>query len=248
MTEPKILTLDLETSPNLAHVWGLWNQNVGINQLLESGQVISWAAKWYDEDKVLFRSDFHDGHDAMISEMWELLDQADVAIHFNGKRFDMPWLHSEFLLAGLEPYSQVQEIDLLQVVKKRFRFPSNKLAYVTKALGLPTKLATGGHELWIACMAGDPEAWKTMKAYNMQDVVVTEQLYTLIRAWIKGHPHMGLFNGEEFCCQNCGGTKFKHNGRAYTKLAIYSRYKCKTCGVESRGKKALQVVDTRAVA
>ena len=26
----KILFLDLETSPNLAHVWGLWQQNVAI--------------------------------------------------------------------------------------------------------------------------------------------------------------------------------------------------------------------------
>lgn len=41
----RILTLDLETSPNIAHVWGLWQQNVSLNQLMESTQVISWAGK-----------------------------------------------------------------------------------------------------------------------------------------------------------------------------------------------------------
>jgi len=32
----QILLLDIETAPNTAHVWGLWNQNVSLNQLMES--------------------------------------------------------------------------------------------------------------------------------------------------------------------------------------------------------------------
>ncbi len=53
----KILTIDIETSPNLAHVWGLWNQNVGLPQLLEPTQMISFAAKWYETKSVQFYSD-----------------------------------------------------------------------------------------------------------------------------------------------------------------------------------------------
>ena len=59
----KLLTLDLETSPNIGHIWSLWKQNVSLNQLVQSGSVISFAAKWHDSKKVLFYSDFHDGHD-----------------------------------------------------------------------------------------------------------------------------------------------------------------------------------------
>lgn len=248
MTGPRILTIDIETSPNLAHVWGLWQQNVGLTQLLEVSEVICWGAKWHDEDRVMFRSNFHDGHDAMIAEAWELLDQADIAVTYNGLPFDIPHLNREFLLAGLDPYSEPQHVDLLKTVKKRFKFPSNKLAYVVQALGLPYKLETGGHELWVGCLLDDPSAWKLMKEYCCNDVVIEELLYDHVRPWIKGHPHMGLFLGEDFACQNCGGLLFKRNGWAYTKLSKFQRYKCKNCGVETRDKKAAQIVDFRAVA
>ena len=44
-----MLTLDIETRPNLAHVWGLWQQNVGLSQIVERGHVMCWVAKWYGE-------------------------------------------------------------------------------------------------------------------------------------------------------------------------------------------------------
>ena len=59
----KILTIDIETRPSLAYVWGLWDQNVGLNQVEEFGTVISWAAKWHGEKKVYFASDHHDGQE-----------------------------------------------------------------------------------------------------------------------------------------------------------------------------------------
>ena len=66
---PKILVLDIETKPALAYVWGLFDQNIGLNQIVEVGSVICFAAKWYDERKVMFHSDHHDGHEAMIEEV-----------------------------------------------------------------------------------------------------------------------------------------------------------------------------------
>ncbi len=53
----KILLLDIESSPNTAHVWGLWQQNVSINQLMESSYVLCYAAKWLGQKDVLFDSD-----------------------------------------------------------------------------------------------------------------------------------------------------------------------------------------------
>jgi hypothetical protein len=31
-TGPKVLIYDIETAPIVAHVWGLWENNVGLNQ------------------------------------------------------------------------------------------------------------------------------------------------------------------------------------------------------------------------
>ena len=50
----KILLLDIESSPNTAHVWGLWQQNVGIKQIMESSYVLCWAAKWLDDKEIMF--------------------------------------------------------------------------------------------------------------------------------------------------------------------------------------------------
>src|SRR5699024_2686099 len=44
----RILTLDIETRPHTAHVFSLWRQNIGLNQLMERGHVMCFVAKWYD--------------------------------------------------------------------------------------------------------------------------------------------------------------------------------------------------------
>jgi hypothetical protein len=75
----RLLTLDIETRPNLAHVWALWDQNVGLSQIVEVGSVICFAAKWHGERKVHFASDHHDGHEAMITRAHELMDEADAS-------------------------------------------------------------------------------------------------------------------------------------------------------------------------
>lgn len=183
----KILLLDIETSPNTAHVWGIWQQNIGLNQLLESSYTMCYSAKWLGEDEIFFDSVFESDSQAMLVGIHELIDQADAVVHYNGSKFDMPTLNKEFLLAGLTPPSPVKQIDLLQVAKKQFRFVSNKLDYVSQALGLGKKTEHMGHELWIQCMANNPEAWKLMEEYNKNDVILLEKVYYKFRPWIKQH-------------------------------------------------------------
>lgn len=245
---PKILTIDIETSPNLAHVWGLWNQNVSLNQLMESGQVIAFASKWYGKAAVEFRSDFHDGHAEMVDRAHALLDEADIVVHYNGTKFDLPHLRREFLGRRQPAYSPVAEVDLLKVAKTRFRFPSNKLDYVSQFVGLEGKFKHSGHELWVRCMAGDPKAWAEMRRYNKQDVVLTEQLYDILRPYMKTHPHMGLYGPEAAVCGRCGSGDIIRQGFAYTPLGKFQQYQCKGCGSWSRGGKRLDGVDLRPVA
>ena len=244
----KLLTIDIETSPNLAHVWGLWQQDVGLSQLLEAGEVICFAAKWHGDEEVQFYSTFHSGKEVMVDRAHRLLDEADAVIHFNGARFDVPHLNREFAEAGMTPPSPYAQIDLLKVVKKNFRFPSNKLDYVTKALGLDHKVQHAGHQLWVKCMAGDYQAWEQMKEYNVQDVVITEQLYDRLLPWISGHPSHGLYvEDEDHRCPNCGSTSLERRGFAYTSVSKFQRYQCRNCGRWSRGNKRLEGVDIRGV-
>jgi len=244
----KILTLDIETSPNLADVWGLFNQNVSLNQLRESTRVLCFAAKWHDKPKVMFYSEFHDGFETMIEEAYKLLDEADVVVHYNGTRFDIPHLMREFVLAGMTPPSSFQQIDLLKVVRNKFRFTSNKLDHVASQLGLGSKASHAGHSLWVKCMAGDKKSWDSMRKYNKQDVLLTEELYKKLRPWMTNHPSHALYDGTTDTCPNCGGSALVRRGFKYTNLGKYQQYRCSDCGAWSRSGRSEQLTDLRGSA
>lgn len=225
----KILLIDIETAPNTAHVWGLWKQNVSLNQLQESSYILCWAAKWLGEEQVMFNSVYNDPTMDMLLDIHELLDEADAVIHYNGSKFDIPTLNKEFLLYGFSPPSPVKHIDLLKVARNQFKFPSNKLDYVAQALGLKGKTKHIGHELWIKCMADDPEAWKMMEEYNKNDVILLEQVYGKLKPWIKGHANHSLHSDIGLVCPNCGGNHYQKRGFYFTHSCKYQRYRCNGC-------------------
>ena len=225
----RLLLLDIETKPALAYVWRMWDENIGLDQLVESVETLCWAAKWVGQDDIEFRSIHHDGKRTMVDRMWTLLDEADAVIHYNGKRFDIPHLNRDFLAAELTPPSPYQHIDLLGTARKKFKFQSNKLAYVSKALGLEGKVGHEGFRLWVKCMAGDPDAWERMREYNVQDMVLLEDLYKRLLPWIDNHPSYGAMRLGDVC-PRCGGEDLQRRGFTHTKVGKFQRYRCASCG------------------
>lgn len=236
----RILVLDIETRPNLAYVWGLWDQNVATVQIAEATEMLCFSAKWVGEHKVEFRSVYHDGKEDMLHDIWELLDEADVVVHYNGRSFDIPHINREFLEAEMDPPSPYRQIDLLRAVKKRFRFPSNKLEYVVAELGLGEKLKHEGFDLWKRCMANEESAWKLMRQYNINDVALTELLYERILPWIPGIPSHAAYE-QANVCPACGSERLHHRGYAYTQQSRYQRFQCQDCGKWSRSTKGTHV-------
>lgn len=203
----KILLWDLETGPNVGHVWSLWNQNIGLNQLMESGDLLCFAAMWHGQPKSMkFFSEWDDGYAGMVQAAWELLNEADVVVSYNGKHYDTPWIQRCFLEQNLLPPAPFKQVDLCDVVKRQFRFPSNKLQYVSDRLLGTSKVQHEGHELWVRVLGGDPGAQKRMRKYNIQDVRLLEPLYDKLLPWIPGHPSYGAFEGKDDICPSCGGT------------------------------------------
>lgn len=226
----KILLLDIENSPHLGYVWGLWQQNVALTQLLDVAETLCYAAKWLDEDVVYFDSLQLSSKKKMHKGIHKLLDEADAVIHYNGSRHDMPHLNRGFVELGMTPPSPYKQIDLLTTTKRQFKFPSNKLEYVVKALGIGEKMKNSGFELWTKCMAGDKDAWEEMKAYNIQDVLVLEKLYHKLRPWIKQHVNYSMFDVGALVCPHCGSKKLHKRGFAYTLASKFQRYQCTDCG------------------
>ena len=237
MSQPKILLIDIETSPNLAHVWGMWQQNVALSQLVQSGTTLCVAAKWLGQKEVLYYGVNTMSAKTMIKKVHKLMDEADVVIHYNGKKFDMPTLNREIITEGLTPPSPYKQIDLLQVVRKQFRFTSNKLDYVAQHLGLGCKTHHKGHALWVGCMNGEEKDWKIMEKYNKQDVLLLEKLYHKLLPWIKQGVDYGAYiDDDKRVCPNCKSHHVQRRGTATTTTGSYARYQCNSCGTWSRSK------------
>lgn len=231
----KLLAIDIETSPNLADVWSLWKQNVSLNQLRESSQVLCFAAQ-FEGEQTEFYSTWKHGQGEMIAAAWRLLNEADAVIHYNGQRFDVPHLNREMLQEGHEPPAPYKQIDLLKQIRNNFAFPSYKLAYVAPALGVGEKVEHEGHELWVKVMAGDAAAQRKMEAYNRQDTELLFPLYYAVRPWIAG-PNYGALHPETGdACPACGADEshLRKEGYAFLLTGKYQRFQCRECGTWAR--------------
>lgn len=238
---PKILFIDIELAPNLATVWGIWQQNIALNQLLETSYVLCWCAKWKGRRGVLFDSIMKSGKKGVIKSIWGLLNEADIVIHYNGKRFDVPTLNKEFLLFNMKPPSPYKQVDLYATVKSKFRFVSNKLAHVTKQLGYKGKISVD-HQLWLDCMNKDKCAWEKMERYNKRDVTELEKIYNDLLPWITNHPNLGLFTSHERpACTNCGSDRVQSRGSSINNSRMYRRFQCQNCGTWLRGRYSILI-------
>lgn len=235
-SEYKVLYLDIETTPMNAWVWGSWQQNVYIDQIVQPQRVMCFSAKWQG-GKNQFFSEWQHGHDDMIVIAHDLLDQADAVVHYYGSKFDIPHLNSEFLTTGLTPPAPYKQIDLKLAVSKNFKFPSNKLQYVSTLLGLDGKHKTD-FELWLDVMAGKTKAQKYMEKYNRQDVDLLEDLYHRLLPWIPSLPNRNLFDGKGGCTA-CASLNVEEDGEYKTSLTVYRRFICLDCGKWMRSSKRI---------
>ncbi len=248
--KPKILLLDIETSPILGYVWSLWQQNVSLNQIHSEWCILSFCAKWLGEKDIIYMDNStqknKEDDKKTVQELWKLLDKADIVVAQNGKRFDIRKIQARFILLGMRPTSPFRVVDTMLEAKKHFGFTSNKLEWMTDKLCSTYKKKKHakfpGFELWKECLAGNKEAWQEMRDYNEADVLSLEELYLVMRPWMSGHPNIGNYGldidtGPK--CPHCGSTHVQKKGYRHTQVGQYPRYHCQSCGAWSRGRFAV---------
>lgn len=247
-TGAKILLFDIETSPILAHVWGLWENNVALNQIKTDWHLLSWSAKWLGdpESKIMYqdqrRAKNIEDDKNLLKDLWTLLDQCDLTITQNGASFDHKKVNARLALNNMRPYSPCEYIDTFRIAKKKFGFTSNKLEYLADKLGVKYKKSQHkkfpGFDLWKACLAGNPEAWKEMEEYNKADVLSLEGVYHRLRPWENSY-NPNVFSDDLAITCACGNKRLQKNGFKFTKNSKSQRYLCTSCGSIFTGKKNL---------
>lgn len=125
MTTPKILIVDLETSPHTVYAWRFWKQNISPKQVLEHTDIMSFAAKWLGDGEIFYEENRNSDDRRVVSRLCELLDEADMAVAHNGVNFDFRQIRARALVNGIKPPSQFKVIDTYKIAKKEFGFASN---------------------------------------------------------------------------------------------------------------------------
>lgn len=239
----KSLFLDIETAPLVAYVWDIWDQNIGLSQINTDWHLLSFSAKWKgDPDSKIIYHDVRNSRKiendaALCVKAWKLLNEADVVITHNGKRFDSKRLNARFAIHGMKPPGSYRHIDTYEIARRVFAFTSTKLEYLADSLGVSHRKSKHpkfqGFDLWKECLKGNKEAWKNMEEYNRQDIRVLEDVYNRLVAW-DNKINFSLYNESLHHTCKCGSTKHNRNGYAYTASGKFQRYACVVCGSESR--------------
>ena len=237
---PKILLLDIETSPIEVEVWTLGKQYLYDPKLIKKNRsILTWAAKWLCNnvvmgERVAPNEAINRKDKRIVTDLWKLLEEADIIIGHNLKHFDEPIMKSRFILNGLSPVSPYQVIDTCSHARKEFGFLSNKLDYLGKNLANKEKIHTN-RELWTRCISGEKKALEEMLTYNKQDVVLLEDVYFKLRPWMHSHPNLGLYYDDmSNRCPNCGSKNLTIQGNYYTTVNRYNAIKCRECGAYGR--------------
>lgn len=239
--QPKILFFDIETAPNLGYIWGKFEQNV--IEYTHEWYMLSWSAKWSGGKHITKGLVDYESYTPntendldLVTDLHKLLAEADIVIAHNGNKFDIKRANTRFIEHDLKPPEPFKVVDTLTIARRHFGFNSNKLDDLGRRLGVGRKLKHAGFDLWKGCMQGDAKAWRTMKRYNRQDVLLLEQVYLKLRPWINNHPNISILSDIENGCRNCGSRHLVKQGVKITATGKRQQYQCQDCGAWMSGK------------
>lgn len=227
MSKSNILLLDIETAPAQAYVWGLWGENIGVEQIIKPSRITCVGFGWYGQSHVDFLAEWTVGRAEMLRLTAGALNLADAVVTYNGNKFDLPRLRGEMAQASIPSPAPVTSIDLYETCK-RLGFQSNKLAFVGPHLGIGEKVKHEGFRLWAGIESGDEKAQRKMMRYNKQDVRLLGKLYSKLRPFIATHPTLHNDNRQQ--CRACGSHKTQQRGTRRTRASIIERWQCQSCG------------------
>lgn len=224
------LFLDIETSPNIGLFWNPGSRvSISYDNIIKERAIVCIAYKWAGEKKVHFvQWDKQQNDKAMLEKIVPVMNSADEIVAHNGNKFDITWIRTRCLFHGIPMMPHYNSVDTLTLAKKKFRFNSNRLDYITKFLGLKSKKETN-FQLWKdVTVDNSSKALKKMVDYCKNDVVILEKTWDKINNYVPAASSTAEYASQ---CPECGSEETVVNQRRTT-AAGYNKvtFRCRNCG------------------
>jgi ribosomal protein S27AE/DNA polymerase elongation subunit (family B) len=240
---PKIILFDIETLPALATTFSLWPQSIPHDNIIKDWSIVCICWKELNSDKVnsvsvlddagRLKRDVYDDF-TVVNVFRRAIEDADILIGHNSKKFDFKRLNARLIIHGLDPIPpKIHQVDTLQEVKKIAAFTCNRLDYLGKVLTGSGKVETS-KGLWLRAVQKDKQAIAEMVNYCKGDVTLLEEVYLKLLPYMKSHPAVGALGGQDKnnSCPKCGSTTFitRHTKHVFTATGIPRiQRQCKNC-------------------
>lgn len=251
MNELKTLGIDLEVTGSLGWSYDIFKGNM--YRIEFDPMIICFSWGWYDRTKPIskrrgkvhnemVRTTLNDifldgGKKARLSEekivrkAWQLLDEADEVMAFNGDRFDDKVLIAAFMRYRLGMPSPYVTIDPFKMSKSA-RFPSHSLNNLCRSFGIEGKTEVTYGSTWRGCLAGDRKQRKLMREYCDNDVYKMFDIFEIVFPYAKTKmkTNISAHRNGAFCCNYCGSSRLKVNKTRTFGTGTYTSYLCLGCG------------------
>lgn len=201
----------------------------------EFGYILAIGYKFVGEPKsstkVISISDFpryekDRTDDSLVLRAFEpIYMQADAILHYNGIRFDEPYVNTRRIIHGMDTLPRKPRIDLLYTAKSTLRMRSKSLDRVAKLLGTTEQKSPVMGKHWVRAMSGYKASLQYIVRHCRADVLVLEEVYMRLRGRVYNHPRVSTVAA----CRFCGGEVIK---RGFALTALKNRpqkVQCKVC-------------------
>jgi DNA polymerase elongation subunit (family B) len=233
----KRLFFDLETSRVKGWFWRTGKQYIGPQQIMEESKIICASYKWSNEEEVKHLVwDKNQDDKKLVEEMIDILGDASEIVAHNGDRFDIKRLRTRAIKNRLLMYPTYRTLDTLKKARAYFDFSSNKLDYLGNFLDVGRKLDHEGWQLWAKVEEGDKQALKKMIEYCDQDVILLEDVHTVLSPYIWHNNNMAVLSGKpKWACPECASKDVEMYRVYATPSGIIKRnMRCGDCNKQYR--------------
>lgn len=233
---PKILVYDIETTPVLAWIWRCGDQVVRHGQLHEDfnvTKVICITYQWAHQKKAkALVFDIKKQDDSKIIEEFDkLINEADVVIGKNNKKFDDKHINFRRFMHGLPPIPDWirKSDDLEQQMRKHFNMQSFGLDYFSKLVTGEGKIKMEMQDWIDIVFHKKKKALNKMVKYGKKDAEDTVKLINKVRPYVSFKYNHAAHHGDHRCV-TCGSKKIVRYGTRLVGTTRKQRWQCNEHG------------------